>query len=739
MAATNKVWQNNQAPTCEDDDLNGFKEENNNLIAGSGQLIDTGDHQQTHKAVSAYAHGGSYYIDSGSANVYTLATVGSKVSPPAYFDGMEVVFSAAATNTGASAITVGALAAKALVYPSGDNLLAGEVRGLCRARYSTAVGAFVLTNPAGSRGGKTATTYAQLKSKRAYGEIGDGDVVAVFNRATSSDSGGGDFLVSSLDFSAQKAVDTEEGVFVDIGGGLTAIRANVTSIKDVFFGSASDWDGAAGTIDDVPVQAALDYCVHFEVPLEKVGMSLLSQSLKYNRVVDGNSSVVTVPGDAVVDSRQNDYFMDIYSNSGGGFAVDSAITIFDTDLSNNDAALPCVQLLRLTRIKFEASSNALAAYVMSPKFLRVAFLGCEWRKIKHLTSPTILTQSIYFDSACQARRWDGVFFSSKNANFDLQVDSILMEAGGDGFDVDFPVGSSIRTTIEGMETFAIKYVGATGLTISCYHEGNGIGVANGHSIDGSGAVGVDQNEMITVQGCYLSGDGDDTGKPNVLWGDSTQSVSLNNHCTTVLHQFATNSRPTIIGDYSRLAISTNAQKAIVSISKAAAAQVEITNHGYIAGDSFAITGGDMPEIEGYVLSIVSIVDGNNFTVNVDSTTFTTYTGGASGYSANHNIRNTLYSGVDVIAPEQFNYLARLRAEFVGGQGAFARIRTVNDGVESARGLDLNQDGDVVATLPASVTPLNNGETMFSHPSNTIYRVHHKGTDGVIRTGDVTLA
>ena len=37
MASTTKTWTNNSAPACEDVDLNGFKDENNNLIEGSGQ------------------------------------------------------------------------------------------------------------------------------------------------------------------------------------------------------------------------------------------------------------------------------------------------------------------------------------------------------------------------------------------------------------------------------------------------------------------------------------------------------------------------------------------------------------------------------------------------------------------------------------------------------------------------------------------------------------------------------
>jgi hypothetical protein len=109
MSATNKTWSNNNPPSCEDADLNGFKLENNNLIVGSGQSLSTSDNQQTQKAVSVYAAGGDFYTDGGAADAYVLSTVGSKVAPPAYFEGMRVRFVPDNTNTGASTINVATL------------------------------------------------------------------------------------------------------------------------------------------------------------------------------------------------------------------------------------------------------------------------------------------------------------------------------------------------------------------------------------------------------------------------------------------------------------------------------------------------------------------------------------------------------------------------------------------------------------------------------------------------------
>lgn len=101
MSASTKTWVNNQAPSCEDDDLNGFKLENNNLIEGSGQSLDTGDNQQTHKAVATYALVGEYMLGAGVADAYTANAPSPRINPEARETGMVIRFQAAADNTGA--------------------------------------------------------------------------------------------------------------------------------------------------------------------------------------------------------------------------------------------------------------------------------------------------------------------------------------------------------------------------------------------------------------------------------------------------------------------------------------------------------------------------------------------------------------------------------------------------------------------------------------------------------------
>ncbi len=137
MAATTKTWLNNNPPTEEDVDLNGFKNENNNLIVGSGQVLDTGDNQQTHKAVAHYAAGGDYYVDSGVANAYVLGTTGSQIAPPVYFSGMSIRFVAGNINTGASTVNVAGLGVKSIIADfDGSAFVGGEVTlGLNEAYY----------------------------------------------------------------------------------------------------------------------------------------------------------------------------------------------------------------------------------------------------------------------------------------------------------------------------------------------------------------------------------------------------------------------------------------------------------------------------------------------------------------------------------------------------------------------------------------------------------------------------
>lgn len=101
MASTTKTFVNGTTPFCEDVDLNGFKNENNNLIESTGQTLNNGDFEQTNKAVALYSIVGQFMEATGSADIYTINAPAPRVNPPARVDGAILRFTAPATNTGA--------------------------------------------------------------------------------------------------------------------------------------------------------------------------------------------------------------------------------------------------------------------------------------------------------------------------------------------------------------------------------------------------------------------------------------------------------------------------------------------------------------------------------------------------------------------------------------------------------------------------------------------------------------
>lgn len=126
MAASTKTFVNGSTPQCEDDDLNGILAENNNLIVGSGQALNTADNQQTNKAVSHYASVGDFYTAGGTANAITLAPGGFRVAPATIADRSRFRFTATSTNTGATTVSVDGESALNLFY-AGAALAGGEI------------------------------------------------------------------------------------------------------------------------------------------------------------------------------------------------------------------------------------------------------------------------------------------------------------------------------------------------------------------------------------------------------------------------------------------------------------------------------------------------------------------------------------------------------------------------------------------------------------------------------------
>lgn len=99
----------------------------NNFVQESGQTLSSGNPSQMGVGVANYAAHGDFYTDSGSADVYVLATQASKKGPNAYVDGMNVRFKVGNTNTGASTINVNSLGSKDIKSSAGSVLVAGQL------------------------------------------------------------------------------------------------------------------------------------------------------------------------------------------------------------------------------------------------------------------------------------------------------------------------------------------------------------------------------------------------------------------------------------------------------------------------------------------------------------------------------------------------------------------------------------------------------------------------------------
>lgn len=77
-----------------------------------------------------------------------------------------------------------------------------------------------------------------------------------------------------------------------------------------------------------------------------------------------------------------------------------------------------------------------------------------------------------------------------------------------------------------------------------------------------------------------------------------------------------------------ITLTPDSSKTITAITKAANAQITATGHGFSGGDEIffrSIAG--MTEMNSQVGVVQSVVDANNFTVDINSTSYTTYTSG----------------------------------------------------------------------------------------------------------------
>lgn len=113
-------------------EFNSFMSELENAVTRSGQSLDSGlgpdtDLFQLARAILLHAQAGKSYQDGGSANSFVLTAVQSYQQPTAYFDGMTVIFKAAATNTGACTINVSGIGSVSATKAGGGAYSAGNI------------------------------------------------------------------------------------------------------------------------------------------------------------------------------------------------------------------------------------------------------------------------------------------------------------------------------------------------------------------------------------------------------------------------------------------------------------------------------------------------------------------------------------------------------------------------------------------------------------------------------------
>ena len=106
---------------------NELPSEVQNVIEQTGQTLTALDLNQLGKGVAGYAAYGDFYDDTGIADAYVLAVIGTKQSPTAYVDGFRVRFVTDNTNTGASTVNVAGLGVKDIEKVSSGAVAAGTL------------------------------------------------------------------------------------------------------------------------------------------------------------------------------------------------------------------------------------------------------------------------------------------------------------------------------------------------------------------------------------------------------------------------------------------------------------------------------------------------------------------------------------------------------------------------------------------------------------------------------------
>jgi len=306
---------------------NQLPSEIQNVIEALGITLSNADLNQLGKAIAGYVANGTFYADSGAANAYVLTAIGSKQSPTAYTNGMQIAFVPGNMNTGASTVNVASLGVKDLRDALGgvlsDSALSTAVPRVFE--YSTTAGHFRMTSgePVTRTAPYTVThnlasdaDYTLTAVQEQYGRIKITDTGMLLTTTRSIICSKAIRQYTVLNSTAQSlSFKTAAGTGVTVGSGVTA---------DVYC------DGT-NVISDIPTLIV----GHGECRLEYVSSTSIKLSRYNGRYLNINNAYETIPSAGVTLANTGLtaatlYYIYAYMNA-GVMTLEASATGHSTD------------------------------------------------------------------------------------------------------------------------------------------------------------------------------------------------------------------------------------------------------------------------------------------------------------------------------------------------------------------------------------------------------------------------
>lgn len=139
--------------------------------------------------------------------------------------------------------------------------------------------------------------------------------------------------------------------------------------------------------------------------------------------------------------------------------------------------------------------------------------------------------------------------------------------------------------------------------------------------------------VLRAKNCYILKEGGLRGRPGTraVYETATKDVRLipfevaDNQTYMMLFEQAS-MKPLNLGG-----VVLEEEQAITAITKAVNGKITIAFHGFVVGNELFITGqAGMTQINGRVVKVATVVDANNFTIDLDTRTFGTWTANTGG-------------------------------------------------------------------------------------------------------------